>query len=572
MARIFKTVSLPDTADSLLLTACLLCGSAALGLSIVVAASRSLAAQEPKALEAPEAKASKSEAGQEIPARAVARLVVQLKRHPVEPKPAGDRVGLYLMDVRTGEVTLIADEPSPGLTRCGSAVWSHNGRRILFDATPGTDWSLTRLKSIDLHEDGPTMTDLGTGNCPTFSPADDRISFLSNASGTQNGVWLMKADGSGRRLLGDYGKPIWSPDGRQLMIMSFTNPRQVTLMNANPEKSGALQLPGQQIYAHPGWAGKETIVAVIGATQGDTIALIDVSNSVEAKVKDVLWQRANGPDVEPSYPIYSPTTGRCIFVGSAAKGMALYLVQQSKADAAKRLGPEGSDLWIVDPAFSPDGRFILYSARGPEQAQRDLAPAASSPCQNGLRGDLPASRARHVKIFLERRGENDSDNRSEHNPPLLRFHAAASRHAGAGKKCRCAGRPRRPLRNDPGQDDRRMARRTEGSRPGHAPSAPSRCWANECWTRPSPRTRSRGLHTAVTSLLFSDKDAEVRKAAAFFADLFKVSGSPETHRSPAGRAKACRRPDAEGDPPGRCPGPASGGCHREHLFSAERRP
>ena len=35
------------------------------------------------------------------------------------------------------------------------------------------------------------------------------------------------------------------------------------------------------------------------------------------------------------------------------------------------------------------------------------------------------------------------------------------------------------------------------------------------------------LQTAVMSVLSSDKDAEVRQAAAFFADLFKVSGSPE---------------------------------------------
>ncbi len=34
------------------------------------------------------------------------------------------------------------------------------------------------------------------------------------------------------------------------------------------------------------------------------------------------------------------------------------------------------------------------------------------------------------------------------------------------------------------------------------------------------------LQTAVRSVLSSDKDAEVRQAAAFFADLFKVSGAP----------------------------------------------
>jgi len=310
------------------------------------------------------------------PAQAGPRLAEQLKRHPVQPKAAPDRVGLYMMDLTNEEVTLIADQPAPGLTHCGSPVWSQNGRRILFDATPGTQWSLTRLQSIDLDEGRPNVTDLGTGNCPTFSPAGDRIAFLSNADGEQNGVWLMKADGSDRRLLGDYGKPMWSPDGRQLMIMSFTEPRQVRLMDANPDKSGALRLPGQEIRSDPSWAGNGTIVAVIGPAEGDTVALIDVSDPPQAKVKEVLWRRANGPDVEPTYPIYSAATRRCIFAGGDVKGMVLYSVEQGKAASAKRLGPEGYDPKIYHLTYSPDGRYVLYSVRGPGRTQGGLAPGS----------------------------------------------------------------------------------------------------------------------------------------------------------------------------------------------------
>ena len=52
--------------------------------------------------------------------------------------PRRPRTGsrLHLIDVETGEVTLIADEPSEGLVRIGSPSWSHDGRRILFDAMP----------------------------------------------------------------------------------------------------------------------------------------------------------------------------------------------------------------------------------------------------------------------------------------------------------------------------------------------------------------------------------------------------------------------------------------------------
>jgi hypothetical protein len=220
-------------------------------LSVVQASSASTTAQEPKAIGPPTATASQSSTAQVTPAQAVTRLVEQLKGHPVQPRAAPDRVGLYLMDLTSEAVTLIADQSAPGLTYCGSPVWSHDGRRVLFDATPGNQWSLTRLQSIELRDGRLTVTDLGTGNCPTFSPANDRIAFLSDADGVDNGVWLMKADGSDRHLLGDYGKPMWSPTGRQLMITGFENPRRVTLMDANPQKSGVLQLADHNIYCEP---------------------------------------------------------------------------------------------------------------------------------------------------------------------------------------------------------------------------------------------------------------------------------------------------------------------------------
>jgi hypothetical protein len=42
-------------------------------------------------------------------------------------------------------------------------------------------------------------------------------------------------------------------------------------------------------------------VAVIGI-EADTVAPIGVSDPTQAKVKEVLWRRANGPDVKSFYP------------------------------------------------------------------------------------------------------------------------------------------------------------------------------------------------------------------------------------------------------------------------------
>ena len=264
---------------------------------------------------------------------------------------------------------------------------------------------MTHLKAIEPGEGRPSVTDLGTGNCPSFSPADDRIAFLSNADGVETGVWLMKADGSGRRLLGDYGRPSWSPEGRQLMIISFTHPRQVTLMDANPEKSGVLRLPDDQIHADPSWAGEGTIVAAIGATEGDTLALIDVSDPSRPGVKEVLWRRADGPDVQPSCPIYSAATRRCIFVGTGAKGAALYSVSRGKSGPAKRVEPEGYDQSITSLSLSPDSRYLMFSCDGPDR--RVSGPAAGG--RGAAKGDRPpigaSGRERQGEIYVTGQAE-----------------------------------------------------------------------------------------------------------------------------------------------------------------------
>jgi hypothetical protein len=360
-----------------------------LGVSIALAPAGSINGQDRKVTEARKATAPTPNSAPETMERSVAKLVEQLKRHPVQPKQAPDRHGLYLFDIKNEDVTLIADQPAPGLTRCTTPEWSHDGRRILFDATPGIAWGRSRLWSIEAGEGRPIVLDVGAGGNPSFSPADDLIAFNSNAPGVESGVWTMHADGSNHRFLGDYGRPIWSPDGRQLMVMSFGIVKPVRLMDADPEKSEPLQFPGHQIYSNPSWVGAGTIVAVIGPDvrlegqiTGDTIALIDLSDPPQAKVKEVLWQKANANDLKPSFSVYSATLGRCIFVGTGDKGAALYSVQRGKKDPPKRLGPDVYVPLIGNLAASPDDRYLVYGVQGPDWPRAGVAP--------GVRGAVKA--------------------------------------------------------------------------------------------------------------------------------------------------------------------------------------
>jgi hypothetical protein len=299
------------------------------------------------------------------PPPAIARLVEELKRNPAKPSNGAERLGLYLMDVTSGEATLIADEPDPGLTQCGSPAWSGDGK-IYFDATPGTQWNLTRLKRLELVEGKLKLTDIGPGNCPTPSPTGDRVMFLLNGGavpGAEAGVWLMNADGSERRKLGGYGRPFWSPDGHQFLVVSFSSPREVTVIDDRAgHNSGVLQIPDNKIFTMPGWAGEETIVAIIGADEPDTIASLDISNPQDARIKKVLWKRPADMDLKLNYPAYSPFARRYMFVGGNDKGMAIYSIDPEKPGPPKRLGPESNDKHISGLVLSLDGRYLLFSS------------------------------------------------------------------------------------------------------------------------------------------------------------------------------------------------------------------
>src|SRR5205823_4482403 len=104
---------------------------AVLGLSTVLAACGSTQGQDRKP---PNASAPGQEDTTETPANALSRLVDQLQRHPAPHSKREVRLGVYLIDLPHGDVTLIADEPDPGANHCGSPRWSHDGKRILFDS------------------------------------------------------------------------------------------------------------------------------------------------------------------------------------------------------------------------------------------------------------------------------------------------------------------------------------------------------------------------------------------------------------------------------------------------------
>jgi hypothetical protein len=109
-----------------------------------------------------------------VASEAAERLVEQIRKNRAEPSTAVGRIGLYVIDVASGEATLAASEPVPGICQCGSAAWSRDGKRICFDATRGdNDPNAAPPDAAQgtRPRGRPRVIDLGHGNCPTPSPA-----------------------------------------------------------------------------------------------------------------------------------------------------------------------------------------------------------------------------------------------------------------------------------------------------------------------------------------------------------------------------------------------------------------
>jgi dipeptidyl aminopeptidase/acylaminoacyl peptidase len=300
----------------------------------------------------------------------VAELAEVLKRHPPRPSARqGHSSQLYLLDLVAGGTTLIVDEALPGKTYNGVAKWSHDGRRIAF-ATEGTGGR--RVMMLEHRGGRPSLTDLGPGTCPNFSRDDKRIAFLLNPGalpGQEAGIWAMQADGSERQRVGDDdGAPFWSRDGREFLMNSFDEPIVATVINLEAVTAGVVAVPGYRLFSWARWAGPGQLVACLGTKNvGEMIALLDVRDLVGAKIIKLLWRRGPELDVFPRWPLYSPESGRCFFVGDAdGNRRALYSVGRGDAGRAVRMLP--SDLYglaVMD--LSPDGRYLVFAANQPER-------------------------------------------------------------------------------------------------------------------------------------------------------------------------------------------------------------
>jgi beta-lactamase regulating signal transducer with metallopeptidase domain len=306
--------------------------------------------------------------------------------------PASDEVlSVYALDLLRGDVVPVCSEPQPGLTYCGSPSWIDDGLRILLDASPGQVWSRTRLHALDWDGERLNLRDLGAGNCPTASPDGAQIAFLVNPGavpGAAAGIWLMNADGSGRRQLSTvFGVPKWSPDGQRLLVVSFQDPpqRHLTLLPLNGDRPEVVRLADHTVYSVPSWADGGTLVAIVRTEGNVQVVLIDVADPATSRVLQVLWRASHSPGVAVfNYPVYSTRTGIGAFVARNQGQLGVYAWRAGQPDSGLWLQPPQTLARIASLAMSPDGEHLLFcSAPGAHGVQTRWAASHIAATESG---------------------------------------------------------------------------------------------------------------------------------------------------------------------------------------------
>lgn len=141
--------------------------------------------------------------------------------------------------------------------RASLPAWSPEGNEIAFVSGDGRRLALTSgdIYVVDVNG-GHQQLLARDGTFPAWSPDGTKIAFLRNSGrwSEQAGVWVMNADGSGKRRLWSHaaegGRLSWSPDGTAIALTSDDN---IYVLNADGSGSPEQRTRGWDVSLDPAW-------------------------------------------------------------------------------------------------------------------------------------------------------------------------------------------------------------------------------------------------------------------------------------------------------------------------------
>jgi Tol biopolymer transport system component len=267
---------------------------------------------------------------------------------------------------------------APGMISSATPEWSKDGNMVAFDAIPQIDeFQLSHIFVYAVA--GPfkgTMKDLGCGNVPSWSPDSRRIAFMLNGGnpcGDEGGIWIMNADGTGRRRIGNGNYARWSPDGKEICYHGYggngpallfynleTGATREILRKAHIEFGGATWSPDSQ---------KVVFIALVNGKQ--EVSTIDVDGN-PGSLK-VLYREARADKNLIGPPSWSPDGKKIVLsiqetgpqTPSRPEWMHTFLYTMSATEPSSPALLEKQMIGVINRGmmWAPDGKKIIFSSR-----------------------------------------------------------------------------------------------------------------------------------------------------------------------------------------------------------------
>ena len=183
------------------------------------------------------------------------------------------------------------------------------------------------------------------------------IAFVSDNGRRNKEIWVMEADGTGKRRVTNNGSinlfPAWSPDGKTLLYTSFKAGMSELYLLYRGNKPGVKLINTKDEKYRGVWQANDGKVAAVVSRQGNTdIYSVSTNGSGPLRLTD---DRA----IETS-PSFSPDGRQMAFVSDRSGAPQVWIKDLSSGEE-RRLTFSG--VYNASPAWSPTGEWIAYAAQ-----------------------------------------------------------------------------------------------------------------------------------------------------------------------------------------------------------------
>lgn len=232
---------------------------------------------------------------------------------------------------------------SPGLDAFPG--WSPDGQRIAFVSDRTGTWEIYVMDD-DGSQQRPLTNTPEDESVPTWSPDGEKIAYTTDMIGDDPKIWVMNADGSGRRQLASGSWPSWSPDSKQIVYTVYSNAGvgRLLVMNAdgsNQERVGGSfieRFTGRADAEEPAWSPDGERIAFVSNVGMDNaeIYVMKVDGSERTRLTDIP-----GGDHWP--PTWSADGTRIAFTSEGTKEISEIFVMNSDGSGLTKLTDNPAD-------------------------------------------------------------------------------------------------------------------------------------------------------------------------------------------------------------------------------------